>query len=61
MKTKDELNAIRNEIEALREKLKPLSEDELKAVTGGGDTYKMEKSNPTDNTENASDSKTYGA
>ena len=36
MKTKEELNAIREEIEALNDKLRELSEEELKQVTGGG-------------------------
>ena len=35
MKTKEELNALKNEVEALNEKLAELSEEELKAVTGG--------------------------
>lgn len=35
MKTKDELNALKEEYEALGSKLKELTEDELEAVTGG--------------------------
>lgn len=35
MKTKDELNALRNEVDALNKKLAELNEDELKAITGG--------------------------
>ena len=35
MKTKEELNALKNEFEALNEKLAELSEDELKQVYGG--------------------------
>ena len=35
MKTKEELNAIREEVEALNVKLAQLSDDELKQVTGG--------------------------
>ena len=35
MKTKEGLNALRNEIEALNRKLSELSEDEMKEVTGG--------------------------
>ena len=35
MKTKEELNAIKNEVEALNKKLSELNEDELKEVTGG--------------------------
>ena len=35
MKTKEELNALREEIEALSKKLAELSEEELKEVAGG--------------------------
>lgn len=35
MKTKEELNEIREEVEAVKEKLKALSEEELEAVAGG--------------------------
>ena len=35
MKTKEELNAIKNEVEALNKKLAELNEDELKQVSGG--------------------------
>ena len=35
MKTKEELNAIKNEVEALNKKLAELNEDELAVVTGG--------------------------
>ena len=35
MKTKEELNALKEEVETLNEKLAELSEDELAAVTGG--------------------------
>ena len=35
MKTKEELNAIKEEIEALNKKLAELSEDELAQVAGG--------------------------
>ena len=37
MKTKEELNALKNEVEVLNKKLAELSEDELKQVTGGLD------------------------
>lgn len=37
MKTKDELNALRNEVDALNKKLAELNEDELKEITGGAD------------------------
>lgn len=35
MKTKEELNALRNELETLNRKLAELNEEELGAVTGG--------------------------
>ena len=35
MKTKEELNALKEEVEALNRKLAELSEDELEQVTGG--------------------------
>ena len=35
MKTKEELNALKEEVEALSKKLAELSEDELKQVSGG--------------------------
>ena len=35
MKTKEELNALKEEVETLNKKLAELSEDELKQVTGG--------------------------
>ena len=35
MKTKEELNAIKEEVETLNKKLAELSEEELKQVTGG--------------------------
>ena len=35
MKTKEELNALKSEIETLNKKLAELSEDELKQVSGG--------------------------
>ena len=35
MKTKEELNALKNEVEALNKKLAELSEDELKQISGG--------------------------
>ena len=36
MKTKEELNALKNEVESLNKKLAELSEDEMKEVVGGG-------------------------
>ena len=35
MKTKEELNAIKNEVEAVRNKLNALTDDELAQVSGG--------------------------
>ena len=35
MKTKEELNALKKEVETLNKKLKELSEDELKLISGG--------------------------
>ena len=37
MKTKEELNALKEEVEALNKKLHELTEKELKQVCGGGD------------------------
>ena len=43
MKTKEELNALKEEVEALNKKLHELTDDELAQVTGGqypsGTTY----------------------
>ena len=36
MKTKEELNAIKEEVEAVRKKLAALTNDELEQVSGGG-------------------------
>ena len=45
MKTKEELNALKEEVEELNKKLVELSEDELKQVVGGSgkdrDSYMM--------------------
>ena len=35
MKTKEELNALKEEVETLNKKLRPLTEDELEQVAGG--------------------------
>ena len=35
MKTKEELNAIKEEVETVNEKLQELTEEELERVTGG--------------------------
>ena len=39
MKTKEELNAIKEEIETLNNKLAELNEEELKQVAGGFDPF----------------------
>ena len=39
MKTKEELNALKEEVETLNRKLAELNEDELKQVGGGRDSY----------------------
>ena len=36
MKTKEELNALKEEVEALNKKLRELTDEELEQVTGGG-------------------------
>ena len=41
MKTKEELNALKEEVETLNKKLAELSEDELKQVAGGCDVYEI--------------------
>ena len=42
MKTKEELNALKEEVEALNQKLAELSEEELKQISGGyAHTYTM--------------------
>ena len=38
MKTKEELNALKNEVETLNKKLAELTEDELRLVVGGAGT-----------------------
>ena len=38
MKTKEELNALKEELETMNKKLAELTEDELKQVTGGAIT-----------------------
>ena len=37
MKTKEELNALKEEVETLNKKLHELTEEELAQVSGGGD------------------------
>ena len=41
MKTKEELNALKNEVETLNKKLAELNEDELKQVSGGFVGYEI--------------------
>ena len=48
MKTKEELNALKEEVETLNAKLMDLSEDELKQV-GGGIDYELKPSPSTEN------------
>ena len=43
MKTEEELNALKNEVEALNTKLTELTEDELKQVVGGGTDIDIRK------------------
>ncbi len=46
MKTKEELNALKNEVEALNKKLAELTEEELAQVTGGGVESYLDRSQP---------------
>ena len=41
MKTKEELNTLKEEVETLNKKLAELSEDELKQVVGGYNGYEI--------------------
>ena len=41
MKTAEELNALKEEVETLNKKLAELSEDELKQVAGGYNGYEI--------------------
>lgn len=43
MKTKEELNTLKEEVEALRMKLAELDEEELQQVTGGACTQEYKK------------------
>ena len=43
MKTKEELNALKEEVEALNKKLHELTEEELKQVSGGVSIGKKKK------------------
>ena len=40
MKTKDELNSIKEEVDALNKKLAELNDEELKLVAGGSGSYR---------------------
>ena len=42
MKTQEELNTLKNEVETLNKKLAELSDEELKQVTGGWDVEEYE-------------------
>ena len=48
MKTKEELNALKEDVETLNRKLAELSEDELKEVVGGVNWLKDESINSGD-------------
>ena len=39
MKTKEELNTLKEEVEAVNEKLQELTEEELEQVTGGNTDF----------------------
>ena len=41
MKTKEELNVLKEEVEALNKKLHELTEEEIAQVTGGGDIVRV--------------------
>ena len=53
MKTKEELNALKEEVEALNRKLHELTEEELTQVSGGAysKTEFVQNEIPIDNTE----------
>ncbi len=42
MKSKEELNALKEEVEALNRKLHELTEEELAQVTGGIETFSVD-------------------
>lgn len=51
MKTKEELNALKNEVAAMGNKLSELSEDELKNVFGGSeDNFRLEETDDQNDT-----------
>ncbi len=41
-KTKEELNALKKEVESVNEKIRELTEEELEQVTGGWEGYKKD-------------------
>ena len=41
MKTKEELNALKEEVKTLNKKLRELTDEELSQVTGGANEYLM--------------------
>ena len=43
MKTKEELNALKEEIESLNKKLAGLTEEEMEQIVGGGHNYWLPK------------------
>ena len=45
MKTKEELNALKEEVETLNEKLHELTDEELAQVTGGADSSTIMNTN----------------
>ena len=47
MKTKEELNALKKEVEAVNEKFAELTEEEIKQVTGGTEPSDGVKPMPT--------------
>ena len=47
MKTKEELNALKNEVKALNKKLAELNEEELAQVAGGETWWLVDQKQPT--------------
>ena len=41
MRSKEELTALKEEVEAMKQKLSELTAKELEAVTGGGECYAL--------------------
>lgn len=46
MKTKEELDALKEEVEAMNKKLAELTEEELEQVTGGGSIFDIPEHTP---------------